>query len=114
MKNRLNCPNCGAPITAEKCAYCGSVFLDFAAIQVGTPSYVKFKLGDAYVITKLVVTNLDIECQCDSSTFSDAIGCSLAMVRTGQGCAFHLDAYAVMTPDSGSMVTIVQEGGAEP
>lgn len=23
---KLNCPNCGAPITGDKCEYCGTVF----------------------------------------------------------------------------------------
>ena len=27
-----NCPNCGAPIETEKCPYCGTMFLDFAAM----------------------------------------------------------------------------------
>ena len=26
MKDELNCPNCGAPITSTECPYCGSVF----------------------------------------------------------------------------------------
>lgn len=28
-----NCPNCGAPIETEKCPYCGTIFLDFAATE---------------------------------------------------------------------------------
>lgn len=26
IKNKSNCPNCGAPITGTECPYCGSVF----------------------------------------------------------------------------------------
>ena len=26
MSNMTNCPNCGAPIVASKCEYCGTVF----------------------------------------------------------------------------------------
>ena len=26
MKDLLNCPNCGAPITGSKCEYCGTIF----------------------------------------------------------------------------------------
>lgn len=27
---KSNCPNCGAPITGNKCEYCGTVFYDFS------------------------------------------------------------------------------------
>ena len=30
-KDSTNCPNCGAPIESDKCAYCGTIFVDFAA-----------------------------------------------------------------------------------
>ena len=26
LKPKLNCPNCGAPITGSKCEYCGTYF----------------------------------------------------------------------------------------
>ena len=29
MKNRLNCPNCGAPITSKTCPYCGTTFINY-------------------------------------------------------------------------------------
>lgn len=29
MKNRLNCPNCGAPITSKTCSYCGTTFINY-------------------------------------------------------------------------------------
>ena len=29
MKNRLNCPNCGAPITSKICPYCGTTFINY-------------------------------------------------------------------------------------
>ena len=28
MKDLLNCPNCGAPISGSKCEYCGTMFSD--------------------------------------------------------------------------------------
>lgn len=108
MKSILNCPNCGAPIAAEKCPYCGAVFLDFAAIQVGAPSFVKFKIDDAYVVTRLVVTALDIKPQCESMTFRDDIGV-LYSTPVSYSCAFHLDAHAVCAPGGGPLVTIIKE-----
>ena len=29
MRDKLNCPNCGAPITGVECPYCGSVVTEF-------------------------------------------------------------------------------------
>ena len=85
MGKLLNCPNCGAPITAEKCDFCGTVFLDFAAIQVGAPSYVKFKIDDDYICARLVVTNLDIEQKCETVRRTDALGVTLRETITGWG-----------------------------
>ncbi len=39
-----NCPNCGAPIDGEKCAYCGTVFLDVSCIDIEAPCYLKIKI----------------------------------------------------------------------
>lgn len=108
MGKLLNCPNCGAPITAEKCDFCGTVFLDFAAIQVGAPSYVKFKIGDDYICARLVVTNLDIEQKCETVSRTDALGVTLRETITGWGVDFHLDAHAVCGP-GGSLVTIIKK-----
>ena len=44
--NSYNCPNCGAVITKDVCDYCGTVFLDFAAIQASKRSYVKLKVDN--------------------------------------------------------------------
>ena len=29
IENRLNCPNCGAPITSETCPYCGTTLINY-------------------------------------------------------------------------------------
>ena len=105
MKDLLNCPNCGAPVTAEKCPYCGSVFLDFAAIQVGAPSYVKFKIDNTYICARLVVTALEIEPRSETATYTDALGAHIGTVITGWGCDFHMDAHAVCGPNE-NLVTI--------
>lgn len=104
-----NCPNCGAPIAAEKCPYCGTVFLDFAAIQVGAPSYVKFKMGDTYIIARLVVTSLEIEAKHETAEYTDALGARIGVATTGWGCDFHMDAHAVCDPydSSKALVTII-------
>ena len=46
----LNCPNCGAPISEEKCPYCGTLFVDFAAMDADKPFFMKIKYqGEVYI-----------------------------------------------------------------
>lgn len=103
----LNCPNCGAPVTQDKCPYCGTVFLDFAAIQLGAPSYVKFKVGDSYICARLVVDNLDIEVGTETADYYGGCGCKLGSVVTGYDCRFHMDAHAVMASNDEALVTCI-------
>lgn len=64
-----NCPNCGAPLEAEKnkCAYCGTSYFDLSAINIddGEPFYLKFKThawnGQSIVVTALVRANPNLD-----------------------------------------------------
>jgi len=42
MKDKLNCPNCGAPITSSKCEYCGTVFHDFTNFNLYGKNIIRF------------------------------------------------------------------------
>lgn len=66
-----SCPHCGAPITGDKCEYCGAVFYDFSAIDISNekPTYLKLKLPDgtyfiarAFVETFTMSTDYDTGC----------------------------------------------------
>ena len=50
MRDKLNCPNCGAPITATECPYCGTVFYDFSAMSFDKPTYVKAEVYENQLI----------------------------------------------------------------
>lgn len=47
------CPQCGAAITEEKCPYCGTLFYDFACIDLKEPFWIKIKDGN--IIRRLKV-----------------------------------------------------------
>ena len=47
MRDKLNCPNCGAPITGIKCEYCGTMFFDMADLKIGEASYLRMRMGDS-------------------------------------------------------------------
>lgn len=61
--DRLNCPNCGAPIVDGKCDYCGAVFLDFANINVGDLTYLNIKIDGKIFFIKVRCNSVTLEMQ---------------------------------------------------
>ena len=64
-KDQLNCPNCGAPIVGEKCEYCGTVFYDWACLNMDRPSYIKMKIHDNLVLCKARMESISANYDCD-------------------------------------------------
>ena len=64
-----NCPNCGAPIETEKCPYCGTMFLDFAAMDADQPFYMKVKQDGKIYILKVMMSSMELK-----ADYSDAYG----------------------------------------
>lgn len=60
MRDKLNCPNCGAVITEAICPYCGTIFYDFANIEIGKEAALRLKIGDNLNIFKAVATSIDV------------------------------------------------------
>lgn len=61
MREKLNCPNCGAPITAVTCAYCGTRFYDFADIELFKECYIRIKYQGKIITTKFTPYELTID-----------------------------------------------------
>ena len=61
--NKINCPNCGAPIAPEKnkCEYCDTSYFDLSTLDLGSnePFYLKLKYNNI-IITQLVRAIPDI------------------------------------------------------
>lgn len=61
---KRNCPNCGAPIAAAECPYCGTLFLDFGAIDIrgtGKPIFLRFNDGRGRtILRKVILTSASI------------------------------------------------------
>lgn len=55
-----NCPNCGAPIAGEKCPYCGTVFVDFAAMDADAPFFMKIKHKGEIFVLKVVMGSISM------------------------------------------------------
>lgn len=107
----FNCPNCGAPITTDVCQYCGTVFLDFAAIQTNKPSYIKFKVdndGVSYIcLMKLTVDNLELKISSDTVDAMDYKNRLLAMVNN-RTLEVNLHGYATAN-ENGTLMTVIRE-----
>lgn len=67
-----NCPNCGAPIETEKCPYCGTVFVDFAAMNTDRPFFMKIKYNGKVHIMKVMLTSMETRCEC-SELYADNV-----------------------------------------
>ena len=67
MMDKLNCPNCGAPITETKCPYCGTVFYDFTALSFDKPTYIKTKVYEnQLIIARVMLTDFTIVLESDT------------------------------------------------
>ena len=54
MRDRLNCPNCGAPLESDICQYCKTTFYDFASLEDGVPCYMRVKCGGMNITLKAI------------------------------------------------------------
>lgn len=66
MRDKLNCPNCGAPITDAECPYCGSVFYDFATLDSKRPTYVRMKWNDSIITVRALMMSAAINIEPDA------------------------------------------------
>lgn len=61
-----NCPNCAAPINSERCPYCGTLFVDFAAMDADKPFFMKIKKDGSVFIAKVVMNSASIYSESDA------------------------------------------------
>lgn len=66
MRDRLNCPNCGAPITDMKCPYCGSIFYDFATLDNTKPTYIRMVWDDQIIMSRVIMRTAAINIEYDA------------------------------------------------
>lgn len=63
MIESFNCPNCGAPINGDLCPYCGTAFIDWSAIDVRKPNWIKVKFDDKIVLVKAILADASIHAE---------------------------------------------------
>ena len=63
----FNCPNCGAPIQADACPYCGTVFLDWASFEMNRPTYVKVEHQGQVLMLQVIPNTVRLEMGTDQA-----------------------------------------------
>lgn len=54
--SNFNCPNCGAPISGDRCEYCGTQFIDCTTIRPDKAFYLKYSQdGKKTIVAKVVL-----------------------------------------------------------
>ena len=76
INESTNCPNCGAPIESERCPYCGTMFIDFACMDLDKPFYLKIKHNGHIFTVKVKIRNIrmtdeEYTLYCDGKPFME-------------------------------------------
>lgn len=104
------CPNCGAAITNEKCPYCGTLFYDFAAMELDKPFYIKFRNGSKVCRAKVLLDSLNLRHDMDRGyMYADNLMYSVAMPQTS-----HLTLELSILQDNGILAMIVDTDEISP
>ena len=89
MNDVLNCPNCGAPVSDEKCAYCGTVIYDFTVMDMEKPSYIKIKANRQLIMCKAFLDNVYVTMEDQPiRLYGDD---KEYFVQRSQSCTIHVD-----------------------
>lgn len=59
--SKLNCPNCGAPITGIQCEYCGTMFYDFAEISDNKPKYLRVNFNGQVMWCQAIMQSAEMK-----------------------------------------------------
>lgn len=67
MREKLNCPNCGAPIRGVECEYCGTMFYDFSSISLDKPTYIRINGPQGLATFRAQATDCSFDINTDST-----------------------------------------------
>lgn len=101
--SKLNCPNCGAPISADnnKCPYCNTSYFDLSSIDINNnePFYLKIKMGKM-TLTQLVrvLPDMSIIFESNSCSICNPSGDNLYEFTTSNNMFTNLNFEAITDP----------------
>jgi hypothetical protein len=101
--SKLNCPNCGAPISADnnKCPYCNTSYFDLSSIDINNdePFYLKVRMGKM-TLTQLVrvLPDMSINFESNSCSICNPSGKKLYEFTTSNSMFTNLNFEAIVDP----------------
>ena len=101
--NKLNCPNCGAPISADnnKCPYCNTSYFDLSSIDINSnePFYLKIRMGKM-TLTQLVrvLPDMSFNFESNSCSIYNSSGNKLLEFPTSNSMFTNLNFEAIVDP----------------
>lgn len=101
MNSVLNCPNCGAPVTGDKCEYCGTVIYDFAVMDDAKPTYIKIRINGQVLIFKALLKNVSINEYSENMYYDNLSVMSCPQIDVTAE-------YSVVTGDDGNLYKLVK------
>lgn len=104
MKELLNCPNCGAPIEDTKCPYCGSVFIDFASMDMDKPFYLKIKCNGKVMTCKAIINHAELSISWDNEEIYLHADDRVLSTLMHNNQEHHLDIQMAIVEDDGVFV----------
>ena len=66
MREKTNCPNCGAPINSTICPYCGTAFYDFATLDDKKPTYIQANIAGQLLMFRAMMSDVSLEMSIDA------------------------------------------------
>ena len=108
MRERTNCPNCGAPITSEQCEFCGTLFYDFSAIEIGKPCYLKIKHNNQIIMVRAIANDACVEMHADTIDVTDMLGSTICSVRSSINMDLSLGFHCVPFEDNANHIMEVR------
>ena len=113
--SKLNCPNCGAPISTvdNKCPYCNTSYFDLSSIDINNnePFYLKIRMGKM-TLTQLVkvLPDMSINLESNSCSICNSSGDKLYEFTTSNNMFINLNFEAIIDPSNEkSLCTIICE-----
>lgn len=95
MRDKLNCPNCGAPIVSEQCQYCGTMFYDFSSIEIGKPCFIKIKHDNNIILVKAMTTHAELSISSDTCDAYDTRGCKITSYVTNTNMDLSMEFHCI-------------------
>lgn len=71
MRDKHNCPNCGAAVVFEdnKCPYCGTPYYDLSCMPADRPFFMRIDMspfGNGSILAKVMLRNATLRAEMDA------------------------------------------------